>query len=79
MVFLPLVHLQTERPVQSNDRLRCFSSIEGFNKTCPQLRDKSETDRVSCNPILTNRDCGFLENSLRSRCSNFETCDHVSV
>lgn len=79
IVFLPLIHLQTEPAVQANDRLKCFSNIEGFNKSCPNLRSKAETNRVSCDPLLTNRNCGFFENRLGGRCSTSQTCDQVSL
>lgn len=79
IVFLPLVHLQTDLPVQMNDRLQCFSDLQGFTQSCPELRPKSQSTNVSCDPLLTNRDCGFLENGHGSRCSTSQTCDYVSI
>lgn len=79
IVFLPLVHLQTDLPVQLNDRLQCFTNIDGFNQSCPLLRPESQTNNISCDPLLMNRDCGFLENRLDNRCSTSQTCDHVRM
>lgn len=79
MIFLPLVYLAADASVQENDQLQCFSNITGFYNDCPRLRPKSETDQTACDPITTNRDCGFSENSLEGRCTMSQTCDHVSI
>jgi hypothetical protein len=79
MLFLPLVYFQTDTRIQANDRLECRGNVEGFHHPCPELRSKDDTSSVECHRLILNRDCLFLENSLRGRCSASQTCDYVSI
>lgn len=74
-----MVYLQSEPALQVNDRLQCFSNIEGFNRFCPQLRPEDRSKLVTCHPVVNNeQNCGSFANKIDNKCSTSQTCDHVS-
>ncbi|XP_065206324.1 uncharacterized protein LOC135835819 [Planococcus citri] len=78
IVFLPMVHLQSEPAIQANNKLRCFSNLKEFNRRCPDLRAHDRSIRVACHPLLNNdKNCGFYDNTFDGRCSTSQTCDHA--
>ena len=75
--FLPLIHLQNQLPLQSDQRLLCTSDVPGF-AACPELRSWNETSELICDPLSTNhKRCDSTHDLVKTRCRLFETCDQA--
>ena len=75
--FLPLVYVDGETPLQSQQRLLCSNDVDGF-APCPLLRSWNETSELICDPLSTNnKRCDSTQELVKTRCRLFETCDQA--